>query len=421
MASVLNVVRKTVSKKKRRFEDGNYNLDLTYVKQNLIAMGFPAEKMEGVYRNHIDDVVKFLEEKHHGHYKVYNLCSERKYDVTKFQSRVAHYPFDDHNPPRIELIQPFCEDVDAWLAKHPDNVAVVHCKAGKGRTGVMICAYLLHQHVKENAADALKFYDETRTSDHKGVTIPSQRRYVGYYDLLLKAKPEKYVETTLLLKGIRLKTIPRHSNLTPQIVIWKSSSSSASTAKLYESLPISNASKFDNELFLEFTEKLPVSGDTLITMFNKPLIRKKERMFQFWFNTYFVTEDSGQNTCKNGSTISDLYPKLAEVPKSTHASYDFGRVRSSRTVKASSSFSFDMCKCLVLKLNKQELDKANKDRSHRLFDPNFQVICYFEREGHAGTLLAAAGLEGIDVSLGDVEEVAYDNLSDSDTDSEAYA
>lgn len=51
--------------KKRMKEDG-YNLDLTYIGDGhrIIAMSFPASGISSLFRNDIDDVARFLKEKH---------------------------------------------------------------------------------------------------------------------------------------------------------------------------------------------------------------------------------------------------------------------------------------------------------------------------------------------------------------------
>lgn len=62
-------VRAMVSQNKRRFEQDGFSLDLAYITKQIIAMGFPSQGIEGVYRNNIDDVYRFMETYHADCYK----------------------------------------------------------------------------------------------------------------------------------------------------------------------------------------------------------------------------------------------------------------------------------------------------------------------------------------------------------------
>ncbi|QDZ21055.1 tensin phosphatase [Chloropicon primus] len=191
--------RSLVSQKKRRYKDSEYDLDLSYITENVIAMGFPAGDrssgvlgyVEGLYRNHMGHVTSFLDEKHPGgKYKIYNLCSERTYDAALFDGKVASFPFDDHNCPPLRLIQAFVESAKSWLRQSMSHVVVVHCKAGKSRTGLMICCLLIYLSYADTAEEAVAYYNLRRTHDGKGLTLASQQRYLRYYELLLKSPGE---------------------------------------------------------------------------------------------------------------------------------------------------------------------------------------------------------------------------------------
>ncbi|KAJ1484027.1 protein-tyrosine phosphatase-like protein, partial [Baffinella frigidus] len=165
-----------------------FDLDLTYITPRVIAMGYPATGFEGHFRNSADEVYRFFEERHSGHYRIINLlasgCGEG--GTRHGCGVVARYPFCDHNPPAMELLLPACAHMHAYLQLSPDNTVAVHCKAGKGRTGLIIVCYLLFAGLVRTTRTARRWYDTSRAKDCKGLTIISQIRYAHYFEEQLR-------------------------------------------------------------------------------------------------------------------------------------------------------------------------------------------------------------------------------------------
>ena len=188
-----NFLKKLVRKKKRRIQTEYYDLDMAYITSRVIGMGFPAFGCEKIYRNTLEDTRDFLA-RYHKDYKIYNLCIEkdRIYPRTYFEDKlVGLFPFNDHSPCPCKLILDFCVDISLYLTSHPQGVAAIHCKAGKGRTGVMIACYLIFSGLCKNSDEALTHYAKQRTLNNKGVTIPSQIRYIRYFETFLSSNYEK--------------------------------------------------------------------------------------------------------------------------------------------------------------------------------------------------------------------------------------
>ena len=304
--SPITYIRRKVSKKKRRYSADGYDLDLSYittskepVEARIIAMGFPSTGVESLYRNRLDDVKRFLDTRHGNKYKVYNLCSERQYATECFDCRTAWYPFDDHNCPPFDVLVALMEDMERWLDEDADNVAVVHCKAGKGRTGLVVAAHLLHAGYQPTSHDSLHHFDAERTTNIKGVTIPSQRRWVEYYERFMIANAAGLgLPSSKIMKLDKIIVSGEVPNFSSVVILCASSADGKWKLKptnlLEQDTNSGNGSKCgDNAVVISRQSKDPLllSKDVHVAFNDKERVsRKKSRVFGFWFNVQFVND-----------------------------------------------------------------------------------------------------------------------------------
>ncbi|XP_071125731.1 phosphatidylinositol 3,4,5-trisphosphate 3-phosphatase TPTE2-like [Mytilus edulis] len=183
--------RRVISQNKRRYQKDGFDLDLCYITERVIAMSFPSKGMMAMYRNPVEEVARFFNTKHKDHYRIYNLCSERDYDETLFHNRVERIFIDDHNVPRVREMIEFCDNAREFMAQDQQNVISIHCKGGKGRTGTMICVWLIECGLFDGAEESLEYFGDRRTDlsvgkKFQGVETPSQSRYVGYFEKVKK-------------------------------------------------------------------------------------------------------------------------------------------------------------------------------------------------------------------------------------------
>ena len=280
-------LKSLVSQDKNRFCFDGYDLDLTYITPRIIAMGLPSTSLEALYRNNLTDVLNFFNERHPEHYKVYNLCEEKNYAPNIFYKQ-GYFPFQDHEAPPLNLIRPFCEDAKKFLDEDQKNVVAIHCLAGKGRTGTLISCLLLYLGELDTAADCLKYYGLMRVDNGRGVTVPSQIRYVFYFEQILRNKiPHPIAFKKLRIRKIRLVTIPAFSKVTFVIENKVDKKNNVFDYNKKEILE-------ENAGFVDFEvgdEGFVVCGDVKILFYTFAMFGGKEKIFKIWFNTNFVPKD----------------------------------------------------------------------------------------------------------------------------------
>jgi len=285
---IVSKIKSLASMDRNRFKNGEFDLDLTYVTKNIIAMTTPGVKTDTITRNSLDEVARFLDHFHKDHYMVWNLSPD-KYDYKKLQNKVMEYPIPEAHSPSLDSLLGILRAIDSWLKTDPENVAVIQSNCGRGRAGTIIASYLLFAGTFTDFVEGLAYFAGMRSIKRIGVTTPSQRRYVYYAGECIRGK--RPGRQALALQKVLMLPRPRYDSdygVSPFIEVI----SVADTRKVIlttEHQAIRTFTKEDPCVALDVN--CPVQGDILLRFSHKGMfgsLATAVYMFRLSFNVDFV-------------------------------------------------------------------------------------------------------------------------------------
>lgn len=282
-------------------------------------------------------VSHLLHHRHHGHFMVWNL-SEVPYENNAaeilFDNQVLTYSFPGSPSPPLGLWLKLMVAMENWLTADPKNVIVVHCLTGKGRTSLVVAAFLCwmgEAGFGDSMTAALAYIAQCKQQGQKNnmtvdeLTIPSQRRYASYFSNMLDGVRPSQPPVTL--QRILLSHAPRMSErvdpgtgrivtgCVPYLQLFKAGEllctttpSSDSTQRTASEVPFCTSGT------LRFDIDLVIQGDVLIRARHLETKRNRVSMFRIAFHTGYapptvmrLTKSQLDGACDHGGE-TDVFP-----------------------------------------------------------------------------------------------------------------
>nr|XP_021327488.1 tensin-2 isoform X1 [Danio rerio] len=264
----------------------HYDFDLTYITERIISVLYQSDLDEQSYSANLKVVAPMLKSKHQDKFLLINL-SEKRHDICRLNPKVEEFGWPDLHAPPLDKICAVCKTMENWLNSDPNNVVVLHCKGNKGKTGVIVAAYMHYSKISAGADQALSTVAMRKFCEDKisSFILPSQNRYIYYFAGLLSGSI-KMNSSPLFLHQIHVPVSPN----------YQSGGGYAPFLKIYQSLQLVYSSgKYDIQgpnsktLCVNIEPALLLKGDILVKCYHRLSdVCKRECVFRVQFHTCSV-------------------------------------------------------------------------------------------------------------------------------------